>query len=418
MTDSSAISERRERDWRLLTAVFVFTTTAGYIAMIQVLPVVLVPMALDLGVSRTAAAATSTISTLTGAVAAFPVGRLMDRRGGRMTMTAGVAVGAAAVVLWSQAHSLVVLYVAFVLIGLSITLSTYEAAFAVIVVVTEPGYRDRAILTVTMIAGLATYLVYPLLGWMNNEFGWRTTVAVLGVAYALTCVPAHAIAIPALAAHRDLLRDHSGIPIREALRQKRFWLLLVAFVGQAGSVAAFLLLVVAYLMDVGHSAVVATAMPIAVGVLQILSRLVITTVGRRWHLTSATAVAFAVQGVGLVALPFVGLSVPLTFLCVAAVGLGQGIGVIARPLLVATSFGVAHFATVLAAITVPMALARAGTPIVAAWLGDWRFLIGSGAIALAGALALIPLTADRPPRGNRSLRSAGRSSAATSMRCS
>lgn len=288
-----------------------------------------------------------------------------------------------------------VVYAAFVLIGLSITLATYEAAFAVIVVVAEPGQRDRAILTVTMIAGLATYLVYPVLGWMNSEFGWRNAVAILGVLYALTCIPAHAYGIPSPARHRDRLRSSNGVSIVKALRDTRFWLLLVAFVGQAGSVAAFLLLVVAYLLDVGHSAAVATAMPIAVGLLQILSRLVITTVGRRWPLVSATAIAFAIQGLGLLALPFVGLSLPLTFLCVAAVGLGQGIGVIARPLLVASGFGVAHFATVLAAITVPMALARAGTPILAAWLGDWRFLVGSGVIALVGALALIPLSREQ-----------------------
>src|SRR5947209_2375948 len=120
MTDEVCTAERTQHDWRLLSAVFVLTTTVGYIAMIQILPVV---------------------------------------------------------------------YGAFAVIGLSITLSTYEAAFAVIVVVTAPGQRDRAILTVTMIAGLSTYLVYPLLGWMNTELGWRATVAVLGAVYALTCVP-------------------------------------------------------------------------------------------------------------------------------------------------------------------------------------------------------------------------------------
>lgn len=395
MTDGLSEHPAAERDWRPLAAVFVLTSTMGYIAMIQVLPVVLIPMSTDLGVSRTAVAAASTISTLAGAGAAFPVGSVMDRYGGRASMTTGVVVGAVAVLLWSQARSLPVVYAAFVLIGLSITLATYEAAFAVIVVVAEPGQRDRAILTVTMIAGLATYLVYPVLGWMNSEFGWRNAVAILGVLYALTCIPAHAYGIPSPARHRDRLRSSNGVSIVKALRDTRFWLLLVAFVGQAGSVAAFLLLVVAYLLDVGHSAAVATAMPIAVGLLQILSRLVITTVGRRWPLVSATAIAFAIQGLGLLALPFVGLSLPLTFLCVAAVGLGQGIGVIARPLLVASGFGVAHFATVLAAITVPMALARAGTPILAAWLGDWRFLVGSGVIALVGALALIPLSREQ-----------------------
>jgi hypothetical protein len=42
-----------------------------------------------------------------------------------------------------------------------------------------------------MIAGLVTYLVYPALGWMNSELGWRTTLVDLGVVLAVTSVPTH-----------------------------------------------------------------------------------------------------------------------------------------------------------------------------------------------------------------------------------
>jgi MFS family permease len=107
------------------------------------LPVVLIPIADELGQSRTAIAAASIISTLMGALAAFPIGRLFDRHGGRMLMAGGSALGAAAVLLWSQAASLAVLYLAFALIGVSIALKTYEAAFAVLVVVAEPHQRTH-----------------------------------------------------------------------------------------------------------------------------------------------------------------------------------------------------------------------------------------------------------------------------------
>jgi predicted MFS family arabinose efflux permease len=380
-----------DRRLRLLIAAFALTSTVGYIAMIQVLPVVLIPIADELGQSRTAIAAASTISTLMGALAAFPIGRLFDRHGGRMLMAGGSALGAAAVLLWSQAASLAVLYIAFALIGVSIALTTYEAAFAVLVVVAEPLQRDRAILTVTMIAGLATYLVYPALGWMNSELGWRTTLVDLGVVLAVTSVPTHLWVIPSRQEHRARVQKHSGAPLGATLRQRRFWLLLVAFVAQAGSVSAFLLLVVAYLLDVGYSPAVASAMPIAVGVLQILSRLMLTAFGQRMRIATVTAFAFVTQGAGLLLLPLAGLSIPLTLLCVAAVGLGQGVGVIARPTILADTFGVTHFASALAVITVPMAVAKAGSPLLGAWLSDWRFLVISGCVALVGAVALLPL---------------------------
>jgi predicted MFS family arabinose efflux permease len=71
-----------------------------------------------------------------------------------------------------------------------------------LVIVAEPHLRDRAILTVTMIAGLATYLVYPVLGWMNSASGWRTTLVDLGVMLAVTSVPTHLWVIPSRQVHR------------------------------------------------------------------------------------------------------------------------------------------------------------------------------------------------------------------------
>lgn len=76
---------------RLLIAVFAVSNTGAYVAMTQILPVILDPMAIDLGTSRTSVAAAATASTLMGAMAAFPVGRLLDRHGGRAMMTSGSA---------------------------------------------------------------------------------------------------------------------------------------------------------------------------------------------------------------------------------------------------------------------------------------------------------------------------------------
>lgn len=385
---TTAVSARHRR---LLIAVFSISSSMGYIAMIQIIPVILVSMATDLNTSRTAIAAASTVSTLIGALAAFPIGRSLDRYGGRAVMTAGAAIGAVAVALWSQATSLQLVYLSSVFIGISITMCTYEAAFAVLVFATGPTHRDRAINAVAMIAGLATYLVYPILGWMNITLGWRTSLLILAAAFALTSVPAHLWIIPSRSEHRRHIAKNTGVPTGTALRQGRFWLLSIAFVGQAGSVSAFLFLVIAYLQDIGHPMTVATAVPVSIGVMQILSRLVMTTFAARISLVPATAIAFAIQAAGLLALPLAGLSLPLCVLCVAAVGVGQGVGVIARPSILADSFGVAHFASVLALMTVPIALARAGMPVFAAWLADWRFLAICGVLALIATLALLPL---------------------------
>jgi predicted MFS family arabinose efflux permease len=387
-------------DNRRLVTVFAVTMSTGFIAMSQALPVALIPISESLDASRAAVTAATSISTLVGAAVAFPVGRLLDRHGGRWIMTVGSAIGVLSIVLWSQATSLTHLYLAFAAMGLGTAMCTYEAAFAVLVVASDPSRRDRSILTVTMIAGLSTYLVYPPLGWLVSELGWRHTLLVLAGLMLVTSVPGHLWSIPDRATHVRRVRARASVSVRVALRQRRFWLLAIAFVGQAAATSAVLLLVFSYLLDVGHSLAVASTIPMAVGLLQILSRLALTTFARRLPLATAAAGAFAIQGIGLLALPLVGLSIPLTFLCVSAVGLANGVSVIARPSILADTFGAAQFASIMAAIVVPMALARAGAPLVAAWLADWRFLVAGGVVSLGASAALLPLVPRRRRGGS------------------
>jgi predicted MFS family arabinose efflux permease len=391
-TPVGELAEAPEVNWRRLVAVFALTQTVGFVALTQAFSVLLVPMTDDLGISRTAAAGAATVSTLVGAVAAMPVGRLLDRYGGRWVMSAGSLVGVLAVVLWSQAHSVAHLYLAFGLAGLALAMSAYEAAFSVLVVATEHAERDRAILAVTMVAGVSTYLAYPPLGWLATQVGWRHTVELMAVLLLVVSVPLHVWSIPGSAVHARRARRRPSVPIGAAVRQTRFWLLTASFVAQSAATSAVLLLLITYLLDIGHSVAVATSVPLAVGVLQILSRLALVTLAGRLSLPQVTAASFAIQGVGLLALPLVGLSIPLTVLCVSAVGLANGVAVIARPSILADAFGAAQFASIMAAITVPMALARAGAPLGAAWLSDWRFLVLAGLASLGAALALLPLT--------------------------
>jgi predicted MFS family arabinose efflux permease len=204
----------RSRRRRIVAALAV-TQTVGYGSLIQSFTVLLIPMSTDLGVSRTAATAAATISTLVGAIAAFPVGTVLDRYGGRVLMAYGSAVGIVGVVLWSRATDLTHLYLAFVLIGLALAMSTYEAAFAVLVAATDTAHRDNAIIVVSLVTGFATSLNYPLTGWLDAELGWRTTLLVLAGTLALIAIPAHLLAVPSRAAH---VRGVAGVALRFAAR--------------------------------------------------------------------------------------------------------------------------------------------------------------------------------------------------------
>jgi hypothetical protein len=70
---------------------------------------------------------------LTYAFTAVPVGRWIDRHGGRTLMIAGSPLGSLAVFAWSRVDTLADLYLVFLLIGLAAAMSLYEPAFAVLV---------------------------------------------------------------------------------------------------------------------------------------------------------------------------------------------------------------------------------------------------------------------------------------------
>ncbi len=412
-TDLTASTPRptaTDRSRRRLVAALAVTQTVGYGALIQSFAVLLVPMSSDLDVSRTAVTAAATISTLVGALAAYPVGAALDRYGGRVLMTGGSAVGVVGVLLWSASTDLATLYTAFVLIGLGLALSTYEAAFAVLVAATDAAHRDTAIIVVSLVTGFATSLYYPLAGWLEVQVGWRDALLVLAGSLALVAVPLHWWAVPGRAAHTRQVTGRGGTRMREAMGRPTFWLLLASFVIQAGVTSAFLLVMVSYFRDAGHAAAVAVSLPVAVGVLQLLSRLALGPLARRFGMGRVSAACFGFQGLGLIALPLAGTSIGWTVLCLAGFGMGYGVSVVARPAIVADTFGVARFASILALMTVPMALSRAGTPLLATLLDDSRFLLGMGAAAVCSAAVLIPVV--RAGRSGSVNVTAGRTGAA------
>jgi hypothetical protein len=51
----------------------------------------------------------------------------------------------------------------------------YEAAFATVIACTPAARRAGALLTVTVVAGLAGSIFLPLTGFLVQAYGWRTS---------------------------------------------------------------------------------------------------------------------------------------------------------------------------------------------------------------------------------------------------
>src|SRR5438094_9822017 len=163
--------------WIIVAAVSI-TETVTWGIIYYGFPVFLRPMERDLGASRVAITAAFSVGLGVAALAALPVGRWIDRHGGRGLMTAGSCLATALTFAWARVESLPALYAVWFLMGLAMAATLYEPAFAVVVSWFARG-RDRALLTVTLVAGLASTIFMPIEAALLELLGWRSALTVL-----------------------------------------------------------------------------------------------------------------------------------------------------------------------------------------------------------------------------------------------
>jgi MFS family permease len=371
-----------------VVAVFAVTQTVGYGVLFYAFSVLLAPIAADLRTKPATVTGALTVAVLVAAAAAIPVGRWLDRRGGRLLMTWGSVLGVAAVLAWSQVHTVAQLYAVFAVIGLASAMTLYEAAFAVIVATVDSSRRNHALVAVTIVAGLASSIFFPLTGLLLERHGWRTTLLILAVLLAAVTIPGHAIAVPA---RRHLHADHrgrSGANLRQALRERTFWLLSIGFVAHGAAVSAMGVHLVGLLRGAGHPTAVAATLSGLLGVLSVTGRLATTGLARRHSITSVTAAVFAIQAAGAAALPAVGHTLTGAAACVTAFGLGFGVATIARPEILADRYGTARYATIAAAMSTPITFVKAAAPLAAAALPSTAFSIAAATACVLAAISL------------------------------
>lgn len=395
------------RRLRPVVAALAVTQTIGYGVLYYVFSLFLAPMAADLHTTAAAVTGALTVSVLTTAAAAVPIGRWLDRRGGRGLMTFGSVLGTGAVLAWSQVTDVRQLYAVFTVLGVASAMALYEAAFAVIVATSTAAQRAGALLAVTVVAGFASTIFLPLAATLQEHHGWRTALVVLALAYGVIAVPLHLLAVPSRPPRHQASAavDHAErrAAVRNALRHPGFWLLTAAFVVHGSAVSVVSVHLISYLTSLGHPAAFAAAVAGLLGIMSVTGRIVTTGLTRRRSTAAVTAAVFGLQAAAAAALPVLGHTRPGAVCCVVLFGTGFGVGTIARPALLAQRYGTTGYATIAAALTTPTTIAKACAPLAAAALylaaGTYTPVLAvvSAACAVAATCLALAATPAGPP---------------------
>jgi hypothetical protein len=149
------------------------------------------PMARDLGVATPTVFAAFSMALIVSALAGPLAGRLIDRHGGRPVLLGSNVLFALGLVLLGSAQGPASLVAAWLLLGLGMGAGLYEAGFAALVRLYGTEARS-AITGITLLAGFASTVGWPLSAWMEVQLGWRGACFVWAGLHVLLGLPLNA----------------------------------------------------------------------------------------------------------------------------------------------------------------------------------------------------------------------------------
>lgn len=381
-----------QRRWPTITALGAAQTLAW--ASSYYLPAMLaVPMARDLGVSTPTIFVAFSLALVVSALMGPIAGRTIDHWGGRPVLMATNLVFAAGLGGLAAANSAIGLVSAWVVIGIGMGSGLYEAAFSALVRLYGKDSRS-AITGITLIAGFASTVGWPLSSLMEVQFGWRGACLGWAAMHVLVGLPLNwsiprvareiATSTPSAAASNG---SGSG---QEPTASPRLAAMLLAFVFAATwftstAMAAHL---PQLLQAGGATLAVAVAAGALIGPAQVAARLLEFGLLRRMHPLLSARLATVAHPIG--ALVLLVLGAPMAALFAVLHGAGNGILTIAKGTLPLAIFGPLGYGARQGMLMVPAHICQAVAPaLFGLCLERW----GVGALWLSTGLGLLAFAA-------------------------
>ena len=358
------------------------------------LPAILAdPIARDLGVSANWIFAAFSASLVLSALLGPRIGRQIDLVGGRSVLSLSNVVLAAGLVLLGCATSIPMLVIAWLVLGIGMGAGLYDAAFAALGRIYGDAAR-RSITGITLIAGFASTVGWPLSAWGLETIGWRNTCFAWAAAHILIGLPLNWLMLPAVKGAKAA----AAIAVKPRIAIDRTMIVL-AFVFAAswavtGAMAAHLPRILEAAGATSGQAVFAGAL---IGPSQVLARIFEASFLSRFHPLVSTRLACITHPIGAAVLALAGGGAASLFAIFH--GAGNGILTIARGTLPLAIFGPENFGYRLGIVGAPARMAQAVAPLAFGLLidtmGSWILIISS-ALSLSALVALFLLPKQQP----------------------
>lgn len=368
------------------------------------------PVLNEFGWTRAATSGAYSLNMILSGIMSIVAGRLCDRLGPRIVLTAcGIFIGSG-YLLMSQIHAIWQIYLFFGVIA-SIGLSGIGTSLLSTVARWFSRRRGLASGIVMTGSGLGIIIVPPLANWLISTYTWRTSYFLLGLmamavivilAQFLRRVPdaGNSLALEAKSAITEVSdMQRQGLSIGEAIRTRQLWIIFLITVFNTFGVQTIMVHIVAHATDIGITAATAALILSGIGIISIFGKLSMGGLGDK---TGSRYIVIIVSATGVLAFLWLRFAGELWMLYLFAVFFGLyygGYATIQSPL-VAEYFGLKAHGTIFGLIMFALGVGSSIGPLVAGWIFDisgnydWAFIICAvlGLSSLILSLLLKPVS--------------------------
>jgi MFS family permease len=350
------------------------------------LPAILaIPMARELDLPASwvfgAFSAALVLAALFGPVA----GRRIDRYGGRHVLAASSLIFATGLLVLALAQGPGTMLAGWLIIGMGMSMGLYEGAFSTLAGIYGRDARG-AIIGVTLMAGFASTICWPLTAYMEAQMGWRAACLIWAGVHLFAGLPVNRFLLPRVVQPPPpprALHTTGSTALDRSLILIACVFAVAWFTGTA--MAAHL---PRLLQDTGLSPAAAVAIAALVGPAQVAARLFDYLVLRHFHPLLASKLATLAHPVGALAILILGAPAAAFFTLLH--GAGHGILSIAKGTLPLAIFGPTDYGHRMGLLSAPSRFAQAGAPFAFALLIE-RF--GTGVLVISAMLGVIAFAA-------------------------
>jgi MFS family permease len=389
MTQNQSIKDRWDNmyfGWKTVIAGAIIACW-GYGSWYYGMGALLLPLTQEFGWTRTQLTLAFSMRSIEGGLEGPIGGWLIDKYGERkitIISTIIACVGLVAVLYVKTIWQFVIVWGFIVSLGFNLGLyDTVNSAVA------KWFHRDRsrAIGIVTIGGGLGAPVIVPIMAFIIQDYGWRSALIFVIVSTAALCIPLawffmkdHPPEFYGMLPDGDHLRVKEGEePVKvdygydftpkEALKTKSFWMMLIAFMLNGGTLAMITIHQMAFHQSLGIDALAAAGILGLMATISLGGRFLTVTLGNKYTERQYIMLGYTLRTIGLVIFIYA-RTIPIIMLFALFYGVGYGITIPSQTSLRANYFGRKAYATITGYTTMFGAITNVAYPVFAAWIYD------------------------------------------------